>query len=271
MHKITKLFKGVFALIKKPSLINLILESEAYWSAYLNKKHPLKNQLQQVHLDDLIPHFDETLHHFSFLGGGSLPTDIMLLKGISNQISNCAYFEIGTWRGESVLNVAENAKECYTLNLSKKQILALGLSKKYATLHGFLSKGTENITHLTGDSLTYDFGQLQKKFDLIFIDGNHTYDFVKNDTKKVFSHLVHDASIVIWHDYASDPETVRSEVLCGILEGIPNDCKENLYHVANTLCAIYYPKDLKSIVVDFPVQPSKRFEVRATLKKSLFK
>ena len=177
-------------------------------------------------------------------------------------------FLFGTWRGESIVNVSEFAKECYTLNLSRQQIIELGLPESYADLHGCFSKEKKNITHLFGSSLNYDFDKLNKKFDVIFIDGNHAYDFVKNDTEKVFNHLIHEDSIVIWHDYAYDPETVRTEVLAGILDGIPEQYKENVYHVSNTLCAIYSPKKFNSSIINFPVKPEKYFSVDLTLKNS---
>ena len=100
-----------------------------------------------------------------------------------------------------------------------------------------------------------------KKFDLIFIDGNHKYEFVKNDTEKVFSHLVHKDSIVVWHDYAANPEKTRYDVLAGILDGLPKEKQANLYHVSNSLCAIYYPNGLESKSIDFPILPKKLFKV----------
>jgi predicted O-methyltransferase YrrM len=261
MNKFKKFLKGIKLLLQKPSLINLVIESDLRWSNFLKKRHPLKTQLPTVHINEFIPTNNATLNTFSFLGGGSLPTDIILLTTICKQINDCSYFEIGTWRGESVVNVSENAKECYTLNLSRQQIIELGLSEKYADLHGFFSKGKKNITHLFGNSLTYDFEKLNKKFDVIFIDGNHTYDFVKNDTEKVFKHLIHENSIVLWHDYAYHPEKIRPEVLAGILDGIPAQYKENIYHVSNTLCAIYTPQKFDSSILNFPVKPGKYFSV----------
>ena len=85
---------------------------------------------------------------FAFLDGGSLPTDIALLRSLAVNIPNCRYFEIGTWRGESAANVASVAKECTTLNLSPQQIMALGLPQQYADLHGFFSKDLPNVTQL---------------------------------------------------------------------------------------------------------------------------
>jgi len=63
-------------------------------------------------------------------------------------------------------------------------------------------------------------------FDVLFIDGDHRYDYVKNDTAKVFRHLVHNKSIVLWHDYAYSPGQVRYEVLAGILDGVPETYRQ---------------------------------------------
>lgn len=60
------------------------------------------------------------------------------------------YFEIGTWRGESVANVAPYVKNCFTLNLSDVVMLQKGLDKSYIQMHRFYSKGIKNITHLLG-------------------------------------------------------------------------------------------------------------------------
>ena len=44
-------------LIKKPSLINLIIESDERWNEYVLKQHQKKAKLQIVDLDDIIPNF----------------------------------------------------------------------------------------------------------------------------------------------------------------------------------------------------------------------
>lgn len=267
MDKLKKLLKTIGLILKQPSLVNKILDADEVWNKTLLKKYPKQETLPVVSLNELIPNFNETLNTFAFLGGGSLPTDIMLLKALAKQIDNCSYFEIGTWRGESVINVADTAKECYTLNLSKEEMIHFKMPKKYTELHGFFSKGRDNITHLFGNSLNYNYSGLNKKFDLIFIDGNHTFPYVKNDTQKVFTHLVHKNSIVVWHDYAYHPEKIRPEVLKGILDGTPQKYHANLYHVANTMCAIYIPKKLKNTVFEAINTPSVFFEVTAKLRR----
>ena len=171
MKKVKKTFKAIFEIIKNPWLLNNILSNDKIWNNYLEKKYKIKRGFPVIDINQISSNFDEKLNHFSFLGGGSLPTDIVLLKLLCKKFNDCTYFEIGTWRGESVINIAEVAKICYTLNLSKDEIISLGHSEKYANLHGFFSKQKKNIKHIEGNSLTFDFDSLNQKFDLIFIDG----------------------------------------------------------------------------------------------------
>ncbi len=267
MKKLRKTLKAVAAIIKNPWLLNRVLTDDSIWKDYLERSYQIKGGLPVVDINEVCNGLDVTLDYFAFLDGGSLPTDIALLKSLSKQIENCQYFEIGTWRGESVVNVAEHAAECYTLNLSKADLLSIGADERYADLHGFFSKSKANIIHLEGNSLNYDFKGLNKKFDLIFIDGDHHYDFVKNDTAKVFEHLVHENTVVVWHDYAYSPEKIRPEVMAGILDAVPADSRKYLYHVSNSMCAIFTKRALKTSILSVPIVPDKTFRVRVERKE----
>ena len=267
MKKIKKAYSAFKEIVKNPSLLNLVLEENSVWQKKVEKKYNLPDGLPIIQLNDLFPDFSETLNSFSFLGGGSLPTDIALLKSLCRKFENTSYFEIGTWRGESVRNVADIAKECYTLNLSKSQILALGHNERYADAHAFFSKDLPNVVHLYGDSRTFDYAGLNKKFDVIFIDGNHQFDFVVSDTKKIFEHLAHENSIVVWHDYAYSPESVRFEIMHAILDGIPKEFHSNLYHVGNTMCAIFIKGKFPTRKMELHANPVVTYEVSLKSKK----
>jgi len=259
--KLIKLLEAIRHIIAKPYLLNHVLEDNSLWKEKVEKKYRLEQGFPLVQLQKLLPGFSEKLDVYAFLEGGSLPTDLALLKGLARKTANCNYFEIGTWRGESVANVADCAVQCYTLNLSKKELLSMGLSEQYANLHGFFSKNKSNIIHLEGNTLNFDFAGLNKKFDLIFIDGDHHYDLVKNDTEKIFKHLTHENSIIVWHDYAYNPEKIRYEVMMGILDGTPEKHRKNLYQVSNTLCAIYTNEQLTTETLLTHAIPSKKFSV----------
>lgn len=256
-----KLIRSLGALLRHPWLLNRVLEDDIWWKDYITRKYDLPNGLPVISFGDLFTEMEETVSPFAFLEGGSLPTDLALLKGLAGNVKGCSYFEIGTWRGESVANVARVAKECFTLNLSAKEMARMGLSKEYIDLHGYFSREMENVTHLEGNSMDFDFASLGRTFDLIFIDGDHHYESVKNDTEKVFQHLLHPGSVIVWHDYARNPEAVRYEVLAGIMDGCPYEKRERLFFVANTLCAIYIERDFPHKSFDPPMSPEHYFDL----------
>lgn len=265
MSKLNKLFTAITKIIANPSLLNLVLADNQDLKNNFLKKYPDLESLPQISFNDLKTDYKESVDLF-FLDGGSMPTDLALLKTLSARRNMNSYFEIGTWRGESVWNVSRKIKDCTTFNLSKNELLELDLNEKYADLHGFLSRKNPNILHLEGNTKSFDFAELDRKYDLIFIDGDHSYEMVNNDTAKVFEHLIHDRSIVVWHDYAFNPEKIRYEVFEGILDGVPSDLHSNLYHVANTMCAIYSKEKFITHEFESPKEPEVIFEVNLEMK-----
>ncbi len=268
LRKFYRLLKAIRLIAANPALLNHVIDDNLVWKKYVEKNYGLGQGLPMVMPDKLFSDFDVTVPVFAFLDGGSLPTDIALLMKFAAGIDNCSYFEIGTWRGESVVNVAAVAGDCYTLNLSDEEMRAMGQPEAYIGLTGFFSKNKKNITHLRGNSHQFDFGGLKRKFDLIFIDGDHHYDSVKNDTQKVFEHLVREDSIVVWHDYARNPESVRFEVLAGILDGLPESGRQHLFHAANTLSACWVNKKYPAQKLDYPIKPEHFFELNINMKKT---
>ena len=106
MNKIGKAFKALWWILRKPVLLNRVLTDEDTWRSYVKKRYQLPDGLPVVEMDQLIGSGTIALGPMTFLDGGSLPTDLMLLAGLAEQIDSCSYFEIGTWRGESVATVS---------------------------------------------------------------------------------------------------------------------------------------------------------------------
>ena len=264
-NRIKKTLKGLFAIAKNPWLLNLVLSDNSVWGEYIQKKYAIKEGLKVVDITVLFPDFKEILNTFAFLDGGSSALDLSIIKGLCKMTPNCTFFEIGTWRGESVANVADVCSQCYTLNLKPGNFS----DKMEGTLVGFFSKNLKNVTQLFGDSTTFDYAGLGRKFDVIFIDGDHRYEFVQADTANVFNHLVHENSIVIWHDYATDVIYPRNEVFAGILDGVPTHLHKNLYDVSNSICAIYINKELPTMELEESRIPSKKFIVSLQAVKSV--
>ena len=151
-QKVFKLLKAISLIIKQPSLLNKVLDDADVNKNEVIKKYSLPKGLKTVDITALIPNINITVEPFCALDGGSTPIDLALLKGLAAQKTDCHYFEIGTWRGESVANVASVAKNCMTLNLSDKEMLATGADKDYVNLHRFFSKNLKNVTHLQANS-----------------------------------------------------------------------------------------------------------------------
>jgi predicted O-methyltransferase YrrM len=268
MSKIGKFLKAIGAIVSKPSRLNLVLDDNEVWKKNADQKIIEQNGLLQVDLLELFPGFNESVKPYSFLDGTSLITDLALLRSLARKFNKCEYLEIGTWRGESVANVAEVAAHCVTINLPDEELLRMGKSKEYISLHRFYSKDLKNVSHIQHNSLTFDYSTLNKKFDLIFVDGDHHFENVKKDTQNIFGLLKNEHSIIVWHDYAFSPEKIRWEVLSGILAGVPKPEHRYLYHVANTLCCIYSKQTLKTRLFKVDQQPNKKFELTITSNSS---
>lgn len=249
--------RALAALVRMPALLTEVLAADtAAWRSRALAHATRWPGLSTVGLP-LVPfaHFvpastppgARTVAPFAFGDGGSLPTDLLLLRALARQRPACRYFEIGTWRGESAANVAAEAAAVHTLNLSAAEMRAMNLPERYIELHGHFSRPLPNVVHLHGNSATFDLATLQRQagpFDLIFIDGDHRYEAVRRDTARVFEHLVGPKTTVVWHDASRQPGHPRWEVLAGLLDGLPTELPGQLVQVGNTLCALYSPLTL---------------------------
>jgi predicted O-methyltransferase YrrM len=267
VSRLTKSLRALGSLVRNPWLLNHVLAAdEVAWQrqalAHAAGRYGLTSHgLPAVALTAFLPPSGEIVQPFAFREGGSLPTDLALLRVLARSVAGCRYFEIGTWRGESAANVAQVAESVYTLNLSAAEMQTMGLPARYVEQHGFFSKDLPNVQHLYGNSATFDLAGLGQPFDLIFIDGDHHYEAVRTDTRRVFEHLIHPRTLVVWHDAARQPGQPRWEVLAGVLAGLPPDAGGHLVQISNTLCAMYSSEPLLTLPPDPLAEPTSAFSV----------
>lgn len=61
------------------------------------------------------------------------------------------------------------------------------------------TREAQKIRLLQGDSATFDYSAFESKIDLFFIDGAHSYEYVRSDTGKAFR-CVRPGEVIPWHD-----------------------------------------------------------------------
>jgi hypothetical protein len=65
----------------------------------------------------------------------------------------------------------------------------------------FQGTSVEHKVHcLFGDSANFDFSGFEGAVDLFFIDGAHSYDYVRSDTFNALK-CCHPGSVIAWHDF----------------------------------------------------------------------
>lgn len=223
--------------------------------------------LPTLNILDLLPGLDETIDPYTFLYGSAQPLDIALLRALAARYDTCRYLEIGCLRGESLANVAEIADECVSLSLSEHEMRHLGYSDEIITNDHLFSRNLPNVQCIGHESQTFDFSSFDNGFDLIFIDGDHTYEGIKTDTQNAFRVLRDKKSVIVWHDYKDVYQRITKSVLAAILDGCPEAKRSNIYHVSNTLCAIYTDEEFETMLKTSPFVPTDVFSMRVTARK----
>jgi len=141
--------------------------------------------------------------------------DVMYLALLAKVLSSKVIFEIGTLHGYTALLFALNTpKEAviYTLDLppngSVKPLLSttmiddahiLSHAKTLDYLYYTHPEG-KKVNQLYGDSAVFDFTPYHGKVDLFFIDGAHSYEYVRSDSLRALE-CMKQGGVIVWHDY----------------------------------------------------------------------
>lgn len=177
-----------------------------------------ERRIPVVQLSDLFPATKEvelaTPYTVSRDGNAALH-EVLALCAIVKQIEAQTIFEIGTFDGRTVLLLAMNSSRdtrLFTLDLPTAACERLAYhtdpsDRKYlpgaGRSVGLQYAGTafaSKVTQLYGDSATFDYSPYYRQMDLVFIDGSHSYEYVRSDTDNAFK-MVSDRGVIVWHDY----------------------------------------------------------------------
>lgn len=207
-----------------------------------------------------------TLETFSFLDDTSTVLDLLLLRGLTRRRPSSRYFEIGTFRGESAVAVADVASEVVTLSLSDDQMLSLGADSSFLAAHRVFSDSNPKVRHIFADSSTFDVTPFLDWADVLFIDGDHARPAVENDTRRFLPVVRRGTGVVVWHDAFLSPLRPRWEVLAGIGAALSVNQRKNLVHVANTLVVALIPGADTIPTIELSYVPKTVFSVAVTTR-----
>jgi len=212
-------------LLAKPGrLMDYARQCRCLYATYADKRGlPQKNVFQVLtngnaptRAEDVtlawqtIPHGE---HWFNPLS--SYLADIVQLSLLCRLLKPAVVFEIGTLQGYTTLHLAMNSGEdakVYTLDLPaeggnapalRTTVIDEDLIHKLGSKRQYVFDGlpaARNIQCLYGDSATFDYSPFAGKVDLFFIDGAHSYEYVRSDTLNALK-CCHPGSVIAWHDF----------------------------------------------------------------------
>jgi predicted O-methyltransferase YrrM len=169
----------------------------------------------------------------------------LVLAALTRDLRCRTFFEFGTNRGRATWTVARNNPELalWTLDLPPEASLAetaFHLAPGDEPLVRDSSCGeafggtpeAERITQLLGDSATFDFDPYAERIDLVYIDGAHTYEYVRSDTLNALR-MLSPTGTIVWDDYATAPGIYEY-----VIELAPS-LERPVFHVLGTRMAVY--------------------------------
>lgn len=187
------------------NLLNLVQQRQKNLAREMNFVQLQKeSQIREVYLSELFADIDKVWVAIGAINeetGHSNHVDLLYVSAIARYLQCKNLFEFGTYIGRTSYHLtyaSENAI-VYTLNLPPEQDARVA---PYLGTYFHNSDREPFIKQIFGDSREFDTTPYRQKMDLIFVDGDHSYELVKNDTTKAFEMLA-PGGVIIWHDYAA--------------------------------------------------------------------
>lgn len=272
---ILKELKGIKVIIASIFWREILQEVEKIPGVYAAVYSPeIENQMAHVtkaELDNrtinlgrfLKQHGDITCKELVFIPGGSQVLDYAFLKALAEKYNCKRYLEIGTYIGESINILSDDCEKLYSITVpgeghpfsADSWCRDLGLPN-YSERLAYSDK----ISHYYTDSKLFDFSTIEKKIDLYFIDGDHSYLGVYTDTKNIFKTRAED-SIVVWHDFRKGGFLYVHETISAVKDALGEQFK-NVYVTNGNYCGVYLPD---KYIKDFELCGGVKYERNADL------
>jgi predicted O-methyltransferase YrrM len=205
------------------------------WESQL-KLEKIKSQscIRELYLAELFPNIGEiklpvgVIHEESH---HSNQVDMLYVCAIAAFLQARQIFEFGTYRGQTTCGLAAIAADVKvtTLNLPPEK------DPRYAPYIGQFIKTSpyrDRITQIFADAYEFDPFPYTNQMDFIFVDADHSYEGIENDSKKALQ-MLRPGGVIVWHDYAAKTP--------GVYEFIRDFSKERpVFQIRNTCLVVYW-------------------------------
>lgn len=200
-------------LLSPPDNVDDTLRRES-WSYGLNLQNTIRQQvafaqaleasnIRELYLQQIFSGIERValpIGAINELSGHQNKVDLLYVCAVAAHRKAKSIFEFGTYQGRTTyhLALANNDVHVTTLDMPPKPDWA------YAKYNGIYFRDTEQasrISQLFQDSRDLDTTPHREKYDFVFVDADHTYEGVKNDTLKAFE-MLKPGGAIMWHDYA---------------------------------------------------------------------
>lgn len=165
-------------------------------------------------LDDLLPIDDVsvTVPNLYLKRGSTTAYEKLCLAALVKHKAPKRIIEIGTFDGATTRLLAANAPDAlvHTVDLPPGDAhtqAEVTERDKFAIEQrdvGHVYKASPEACRIAQhlcDSMAFDFEGLGERFDFAFIDGAHSYEYVKSDTEKILE-VIGPNPVIAWHDYS---------------------------------------------------------------------
>jgi predicted O-methyltransferase YrrM len=156
--------------------------------------------------------FSLKFHSFPGVGASISLVEGAALVALMKSVQAKRVFEFGTYKGVSTTQMAMNLSPdglIYTLDLPEEGSAkaALRISKESErAIADETGKGSlipkeflSQIVFLKEDSACFHPEPFEETMDLVFVDGAHSLDYVRNDTEKGWR-MLRNGGVIAWHD-----------------------------------------------------------------------
>jgi predicted O-methyltransferase YrrM len=185
-------------------------------------------------------------------------TELMVLCAIERFICARKVLEIGTYDGNTALNLAANLSgdgRVTTVDLPTDwdRKFVYDVPDDYWNVTDRRSVGAQyrnspyqaRIRQVFGDSAGVDWKELNPPFDMVFIDGCHYSEYVRVDTRNAVANI-RTGGVIVWHDYGDMKDVSR------VVDEIARDV--TAYAIRGTRLAVGWigPRPQRSVLLIKP-------------------